>query len=139
MSRHSETARALDKRIVVFVDDDTRVRQSLQSLLSSAGIETRGYSSAEEVLESGALDEASCLVTDIRMPGMDGWELQRRTSLAFPLLPLIFVTAHQDDQGFRKALSLGAFAFLYKPFDGEELLHAVEAALTSRAVGGVEP
>jgi FixJ family two-component response regulator len=62
------------------------------------------------------------------MPGIDGWELQRRARSAYPLLPLIFVTAHQDEGVFRRALSGGAFAFLYKPFDGEELLRTLEAA-----------
>jgi FixJ family two-component response regulator len=65
------------------------------------------------------------------MPGIDGWELQRRTRSAYPLLPLIFVTAHQDDDALRRALSGGAFALLYKPFDGEELLRTVEAALNT--------
>jgi FixJ family two-component response regulator len=69
------------------------------------------------------------LITDVRMPVIDGWELQRRTAATYPLLPLIFVTAHQDEEAFRRALSRGAFAFLYKPFDGEELLRTVEAAL----------
>jgi FixJ family two-component response regulator len=62
------------------------------------------------------------------MPVVDGWELQRRTTAAHPHLPLIFVTAHQDEGSLQRALSRGAFAFFYKPFDGEELLRTVEAA-----------
>lgn len=110
------------------VDDDPRVRQSLESLLISAGFDVRLFGSGADVLQSGALDTAGCLITDIRMPGIDGWELQCRTRSAHPFLPLIFVTAHQDEDAFRRALAGGAFAFLYKPFDGEELLRTVEAA-----------
>ena len=128
MSCYSQQAHGITSRNVVVVDDDPRVRQSLESLLISAGFDVCLFSSGTEVLQSGALDAAGCLITDVRMPGIDGWELQRRTRSAYPLLPLIFVTAHQDEDAFRRALSGGAFAFLYKPFDGEELLRTVEAA-----------
>lgn len=139
MSRDLQRELGISERVVVVVDDDPRVRQSLEGLLNSAGIDVRVFSSSAEVLESGALDAADCLITDVRMPGIDGWELQRRTTGAYPLLPLIFVTAHQDEEAFRCALSGGAFAFLYKPFDGEELLRTVEDALkSSQFEGGVE-
>jgi FixJ family two-component response regulator len=128
MSCYSQHAPKITSRNVLVVDDDPRVRQSLESLLISAGFDVRLFGSGAEVLQSGALDAAGCLITDVRMPGIDGWELQRRTRSAHPLLPLIFVTAHQDEGGFHRALSGGAFAFLYKPFDGEELLRTVEAA-----------
>jgi FixJ family two-component response regulator len=118
----------ITSRNVVVVDDDPRVRQSLESLLISAGFDVRLFGSGAEVIQSGALDAAGCLITDVRMPGIDGWELQRRARSAYPLLPLIFVTAYQDGDAFHRALSDGAFAFLYKPFDGEELLRTVEAA-----------
>jgi FixJ family two-component response regulator len=128
MSGYRQDARGITARNVVVVDDDPRVQESLESLLTSAGFEVRAYGSGAEALQSVALDTAGCLITDIRMPGMDGWELQRRMQSAYPLLPLIFVTAHQDEDAFRRALSGGAYAFLYKPFDGEELLRTVEAA-----------
>ena len=128
MSCYSQHAPKLTSRNVLVVDDDRRVRQSLESLLISAGFDVRLFGSGTEVLQSGALDAAGCLITDVRMPGIDGWELQRRTRSAHPLLPLIFVTAHQHEDVFRRAISGGAFAFLYKPFDGEELLRIVEAA-----------
>jgi FixJ family two-component response regulator len=132
--RHQQAARVVGRTVVV-VDDDPRVRQSLQSLLSSAGINVRTFSSGSEVLNSGVLDAAGCLITDVRMPAIDGWELQRLTTAAHPLLPLIFVTAHQDEEAFQCALSCGAFAFLYKPFDGEELLRTVQAAIKSNEIG----
>ena len=128
MSCYSQHAPGTTSRNVVVVDDDPRVRQSLESLLISAGFYVRLFGSGAEALQSGELGAAGCLITDVRMPGMDGWELQRCMRSAYPLLPLIFVTAHQDEDAFRRALSEGAFAFLYKPFDGEELLRTVEAA-----------
>jgi two-component system response regulator FixJ len=128
MSWYRQHGPGMTSRNVVVVDDDPRVRQSLESLLISAGFDVRLFGSGAEVLQSGALDAAGCLITDVRMPGIDGWELQRLARSAYPLLPLIFVTAHQDEGVFRRALSGGAFAFLYKPFDGEELLRTLEAA-----------
>ena len=139
MSRRQQRELAVFRRTVVVVDDDPRVRQSLDSLLSSAGIEVRIFSSGGQVLESDALADAGCLITDVRMPGMNGWELFRSTVATHPLLHVIFVTAHQDDDALRRALDGGAFAFLYKPFDGEELLGTVEAAFKSNQPGSSTP
>lgn len=115
--------------IVALVDDDARVRESLEHLLYSAGIETSSFSSAEEALQPGKLDSVSCLVTDVRMPRIDGCELHRRVAAIFPALPVIFVTAHPDDEVRSKALTQGVFAFLYKPVDGEEFLGTINAAM----------
>src|ERR1035438_2087652 len=117
------------KHLVVGVDDDFRLRESLKSLVESAGYAAAVYSSAEEVLQSGALAGATCLVTDVRMPGMDGIELQRRIRLERPELPVVFISAHQDDEARKRALDEGATRFLYKPFDGAELLRTIEAAM----------
>jgi FixJ family two-component response regulator len=117
------------KHLVVGVDDDFRLRESLKSLVESAGYSAATYSSAEELLQSGALAGAACLVTDVRMPGMNGIELQRRIRLERPELPVIFISAHQDDEARQRALDEGAIRFLYKPFDGEDLLRTIEAAL----------
>lgn len=116
---------------LLVVDDDPRVRQSLESLLSSAGYRVRLYSSALELLGFQSLEDAGCLITDIRMPLMSGWELLRRAAIVHPGLPVIFVTAHGDKRAAGRALESGAFAFFHKPFDSEELLAAVEAALRS--------
>jgi FixJ family two-component response regulator len=115
--------------IVVGVDDDFRIRESIESLVESAGFAPLVFSSAEEFLQSGKLAEATCLITDVRMPGMDGIELQRRVRLERPELPIIFITAHYDDEIRRRALGGGAVEFLYKPFDGEDLLRAIDRAL----------
>jgi FixJ family two-component response regulator len=117
------------KHVVVGVDDDFRVRESIERLVESAGYAHRVFSSAEEFLQSGALAIANCLITDVRMQGMDGIELQRRIRLERPELPVIFVSAHQDDEARQRALDEGATRFLYKPFDGAELLRTIEAAL----------
>jgi FixJ family two-component response regulator len=112
------------------VDDDFRVRESIESLVESAGYAPRLFASAEEFLRSGTLAGATCLITDVRMPGMDGIELQRRIRLERPKLPVIFVTAHYDEETRRQAVNEGAVEFLYKPFDAADLLKAIEAAIT---------
>jgi FixJ family two-component response regulator len=117
------------KHVVVGVDDDFRVRESVERLVESAGYAHLVFSSAEEFLQSGTLAVANCLITDVRMPGMDGIELQRRIRLERPELPVIFISAHQDDEARKRALDEGATKFLYKPFDGAELLRTIEAAL----------
>ena len=117
------------KHLVVGVDDDFRLRESLKSLVESAGYAATVYSSAEEFLQSGSLASAACLVTDVRMPGMNGIELQSRVRLERPELPVIFISAHQDDEARERALDEGATKFLYKPFDGAELLRTIEDAL----------
>ncbi len=117
------------KHVVVGVDDDFRVRESVERLVESAGYAHLAFSSAQEFLQSGTLAIANCLITDVRMPGMDGIELQRRIRLDRPDLPVIFISAHQDDEARQRALDEGAVRFLYKPFDGAELLRAIEAAL----------
>jgi FixJ family two-component response regulator len=116
--------------VVVGVDDDFRVRESIESLVESAGFAPVVFSSAEEFLQSGRLAEATCLVTDVRMPGMDGIELQRRIRLERPQLPVIFISAHHDDAIRQRALRGGAVDFLYKPFDGEDLLRAIGRAMS---------
>jgi FixJ family two-component response regulator len=117
--------------IVVGVDDDFRVRESIGSLMESAGYKALMFSSAEAFLLSGALAKTSCLVTDVRMLGMDGVELQRRVRLDRPQLPVIFISAHYNDETRQRALDGGAVEFLYKPFDAAELLEAIQTALNN--------
>jgi FixJ family two-component response regulator len=116
-------------QIVVAVDDDFRVRESLGCLLESAGYEPMVFSSAEELLQSGTLTAATCVITDVRMPGMDGIELQRRIKLEHPTLPVVFITAHDISDEIRlRALEEGAVYFLYKPFNAVDLLELIKAA-----------
>jgi FixJ family two-component response regulator len=124
------------KQFVVAVDDDFRVRESIESLVESAGYALLMFSSAEEFLQSGALAGASCLITDVRMPGMNGIELGRRIRKERPELPVIFISAHNDDDTRRRAVDEGAASFLYKPFDAGELLEAIRVALANSLTEG---
>jgi FixJ family two-component response regulator len=120
-----------EKQFVVAVDDDFRVRESIESLVESAGYTPLIFPSAEAFLESGTLIRAMCLITDVRMPGMNGIELQRRIRTERPELPVIFISAHNDDATRRRAFDEGAVSFLYKPFDAGELLEAIRVALAN--------
>jgi FixJ family two-component response regulator len=117
--------------IVAAVDDDFRVRESITSLLESAGYAPVAFASAEEFLQSGTLAVATCVITDVRMPGMDGIELQRRIRLERPALPVILISAHHDAEVRQAAINQGAIDVLYKPFDATDLLRIIQSALTS--------
>ena len=114
--------------VVATVDDDSRVRESVQSVLESAGYTAVAFDSAETFLLSGALSSVSCVIADVRLPGMRGTELQRHIRRERRQLPVIFITAHDDDEVRRQALRDGAVAFLLKPFDGNDLLDLVAQA-----------
>jgi FixJ family two-component response regulator len=108
--------------VVATVDDDHRVRESLRSVLESAGYGAVTFESAEEFLRSGVLSSVACVIADVRLPGMNGTELQRRIRRERRPLPVIVISAHDDDDVRRQALRDGAAAFLVKPFDGGDLL-----------------
>lgn len=116
--------------VVAAVDDDFRVRESIKSLLESAGYAPLVFSSAEDFLQSGTLATATCVISDVRMPGMDGIELQRRIRLERPTLPVILISAHYNAEVRLKAIREGAVDVLYKPFDAADLLKMVQSALT---------
>lgn len=115
--------------VVAAVDDDFRVRESIESLLASAGYAPVLFSSAEEFLGSGTLAVATCVISDVRMPGMDGIELQRRIRLERPTLPVILISAHDNAEVRQTAIDEGAIDVLYKPFDATDLLKIIQAAL----------
>ena len=116
--------------VVAAVDDDFRCRESIASLLESAGYTPVVFSSAEEFLGSEALAAAACVITDVRMPGMDGIELQRRIRLERPTLPVILMSAHYNAEVQQTAIDEGAVDVLYKPFDATDLLKIVQSAVT---------
>jgi FixJ family two-component response regulator len=116
---------------VAVVDDDSRIRESVESLLDSAGYHTVVFRSAEEFLESATTADAICLITDVRMPGMNGLELHRRIKSDRPKLCVIFISAHYDEEVRQRALEQGATSFLYKPFDAGDLLQAIQSALSA--------
>lgn len=116
---------------VAVVDDDHAVLESVADLLNSAGYVARTFSSARALIGDEALHSIGCLVSDVRMPGMDGWELTSYVHGLRPHLPVILITAHLDSE--QEARTLQAAGYLWrvfrKPFDGRDLLAAVESAL----------
>ena len=116
-------------KLIVIVDDDESMQDSLQDLIESAGLEARCFGSAEGFLESGLHRQAACLITDIRMPKMSGLELQSRLKEEECSVPIIFITAHGDARMRIRAMREGAVEFLAKPFDHQLLLTRVRAAL----------
>src|ERR1700722_15579814 len=117
--------------LVVIVDDDDSMRNALGGLLKAVGYPSQAFASAEEFLKSGQQRHTSCLIADIRMPGMSGLELQARLNAERCLIPTIFITAHGDTKMRMQAMRAGAVEFLAKPFDDEVLLESVRAALAN--------
>jgi FixJ family two-component response regulator len=118
-------------KMISIVDDDDLMRAALQGLLKSAGLPAHAFASAEEFLGSGQQHDTACLITDIRMPGVSGLELQARLNGEHCRIPTIFITAHGDANMRMQAISAGAMNFLAKPFDGEVLLDSVRVAMKS--------
>jgi len=119
--------------IIHVIDDDADVRQSLAFLLTTAGLSVRVHESADAFLKVLAEVQEGCIVTDVRMPGIDGIELQRRLAAAGIRLPVIVMTGHGDVPLAVEAMKAGAVDFIEKPFDDEVLLTAIKAALARRA------
>ena len=117
------------------MDDDESARTAIQGVLRSVGWQARSFCSAEEFLKSGQLCETACLISDIRMPGMNGFELQARLAEEGWRIPIIFVTAHGDSRTQTRAMKAGAMAFLGKPFDDKILLQEVRTALEMDLAG----
>jgi FixJ family two-component response regulator len=115
--------------LIAIVDDDDALQTSLDDLIRSVGFLTQGFSSAEAFLSSNHVHDTACLILDMRMPGMSGLELQRQLGAAKRSIPIIFITAHADDDARARALTAGAVDVLYKPFREEALLNAIDAAL----------
>jgi FixJ family two-component response regulator len=117
----------IDSTIAV-VDDDASLREALKGLLRSAGFRAEVFASAEEFLNAGRLRGTACLILDVRMPGMSGVELQERLIASDPAFPIIFISAHGDEEVRALALERGAVDFLQKPFSDEALLDAIAKA-----------
>jgi FixJ family two-component response regulator len=118
-----------DSPIVFVVDDDRRVREALFRLISSAGMTVVTFASAAEFLEYEKPDASACLVLDLQIPGMDGLELQPQLA-AGDAPPIVFITGHGDIPSTVRAMKAGAVEFLSKPFDDDELLRAIDIAIT---------
>jgi FixJ family two-component response regulator len=120
--------------LISVVDDDDSVRESLQGLMRSVGFAVKAFVSAEEFLNWDQLRDTDCLILDVRMPGMNGIELQRHLMANHYEMPVIFITAHgsEEEEVRSRALRNGAVDFLPKPFSEDALLNAVRTALSSK-------
>jgi FixJ family two-component response regulator len=116
-------------RLVAIVDDDESVQLALRDLIESDGLPAICFGSAEQFLDSEARNKAACMITDVRMPGMSGLELQAKLKAERCRIPIIFITAHGDAEMRIHAMRQGAVEFLSKPFDDAVLLEIVHAAL----------
>jgi FixJ family two-component response regulator len=119
---------------VFIVDDDAGVRLAIQGLLKSVGLSSVSFASPEEFLRRPRADGPSCLVLDVRLPGVSGLEVQQDLAAAGAQLPIIFITGHGDIPMSVKAMKSGAVEFLVKPFRDEDLLDAVRQALENDRV-----
>jgi len=117
------------RNLISVIDDDESVRRTTTRLIESFGFRAEAFESAESFLGSGHLDDASCLIVDIQMPGMNGLQLQSQLAAAGYSIPIIFITAYDDKESRRRALQAGAIAFLGKPFSDEQLLQGIRLAL----------
>lgn len=113
---------------VAVIDDDKSARTSLSRLIRTAGIEAISFSSAREFLEDPIRNQIDCAVTDVRMPGVDGFKLQETLAQTLPYLSVVFITGHGDIPMTVRAIRRGAVDFLEKPVDDEALLEAVRRA-----------
>ena len=118
-------------KLVAIVDDDQSIRSALYGLMNAVGLEARMFASAEEFLASEDERRTGCLVTDIRMPGMSGLELQSKLNASDRRIPTIFITAHGDEKIRVQALQAGAIEFVHKPFNQKALVATIRAALES--------
>jgi FixJ family two-component response regulator len=118
-----------DDALIAIVDDEASLREATESLLKSIGFAAETFASAEEFLRSGCGLRASCVVLDVRLPGISGLDLQRYlASLRHPI-PIVFMSAHADGRIEAEALDAGASAFLRKPFVGDDLIGAIRKGL----------
>jgi len=118
-----------DCPLVAIIDDDELFRRSIERLVGSAGFTVEAFGSAEEFLERGNLDRTACAILDLKLPGMNGLELQQRLITSSRPMPIVFVSAHDEAVTRANALRAGAIAFLKKPFDNSTLLDALHRSI----------
>jgi FixJ family two-component response regulator len=121
--------------VISIIDDDQSVRDAMESLVRSLGYAVATFSSAEEYLQSARLGDSSCLITDMRMPGMSGADLQDVLIADGYKTPIIFMTASRDERVRTRVLNAGASGFLRKPFDEQRLIDCLENALRGAEIG----
>jgi FixJ family two-component response regulator len=116
-------------RLITIVDDDESIREATKGLVRSLGYQAATFASAEEFLQSGSVDNTSCLITDVQMPGLSGIDLQRRLVEQGVHMPTIFITAFPEEGTRARAMTSGAAGYLGKPFSEESLLKCLDTAL----------
>jgi FixJ family two-component response regulator len=121
--------------MISIIDDDDSVRESLRHLMRSVGFAVNVFASAEEFLDSDRLRNTDCLILDIRLPGMDGLDLQRHLAASHSEITIIFITSYEDDEVRARAFNAGAVAYFLKPFNDEDLLNAIDAVLKFKVDG----
>ena len=122
----------LSNLVAYLVDDDPSVRRALPRLLKSLGVETVAFASAEAFLQAGPWLPEACLILDVQMPGMKGWDLVEHLRASGSTLPVIIITAYNDAQTHDRARRAGIVAYLRKPFDDQALLEALRQAYAQR-------
>jgi FixJ family two-component response regulator len=113
--------------LIAIVDDDPWVRKSLERLIKSDGFRTECFASAEDFIKAGDYEETSCIILDLRLPGMSGMELQHYLATEHDCIPIVFVSAHDEPETRYEAMQAGAIGFFSKPFNGEALMEAVRS------------
>src|ERR1700736_3008328 len=120
---------AEEQPVVFVIDDDQSVRDGLESILRSVGLQVKLFASTQEFLRSTRPDVPGCLVLDVRLPGMGGLDFQRELAKSSIYLPIIFITGHGDIPMSVRAMKAGAIEFLTKPFRDQELLDAIQLGI----------
>ena len=117
------------KPVVFILDDDESVCRALVRLMKSVGYDVQAYSSPEDFLDQVSQNICDCLILDVRMPRVDGLEVQDRLRASGAQIPVVFITAHEDAAAREQAMKAGAVAFIQKPFEDEVLLDAVHSGI----------
>lgn len=118
-----------EKANIFIVDDDAPVRKALSRLLHSYGFNVKTFSSAQDFLDSVPLDTTGCLILDVKMPRIDGLDLQDELNASGWKLPIIFITAYDNPKDRERAMRSGAVAFFHKPLNDKELLEAINSVM----------
>jgi FixJ family two-component response regulator len=122
------TANTPQRRISI-IDDDASIREALKSLMRSVRFDVEAFASAEEFLASERVNDTACLILDVTLPGMNGFELQNHLQAERRGIPIIFITAHADEASRQRALKSGAIEFLSKPVRRDPLFKAIQSAM----------
>lgn len=116
------------RTLVSVVEDDRSMRRMLVRIIRSAGLHVEAFASAEELLESGHIEDSACLILDLRLPGINGLDLQGRLNASGSGVPIIFITTEADEDVRERAMRAGAVGFFNKPFSNASFLEAVRTA-----------